>query len=104
MGIESINSIESMGSIPFAVVAAVWLLFAGWGAGRLLKNMLRDRQDFDVSHEIVYLVAGLQIVAMCGVCLGMAGALAGNRSLITWLCFLCSASLKLGGRDCPCNS
>ena len=71
-----------MGSIPFAVVAVAWLLFAGWGAGSLLKNIFRDSQAFDVSHEIVYLVAGLHIVAMSGVCLGMTGALGGSRSLI----------------------
>ena len=71
-----------MGSIPFAVVAVAWLLSAGWGAGRLLKSILGDTQSIDVAHEIVYLVAGLHLVAVCGVCLGMTGLIVGNRSLI----------------------
>ncbi len=82
LGIERVNSIESMGSIPFAIVAVAWLLIAGWGAGRLVKIILRDVQAFDVSCEIVYLVVGLHLVAMCGVSLGMTGVLGGSKSLI----------------------
>ena len=71
-----------MGSIPFAIVAVAWLMFAGWGAGRLLRIILRDVEATDAAHEIVYLVAGLHLVAMCGVCLGIGGALGGSKSLI----------------------
>lgn len=82
LGNERIDSIESMGSIPIAVLAVVWLLFAGWSAGRLLRVMLRDSQVFDVSREIVYVVAGLHLVALFGVSLGMTGLLVGSRTLI----------------------
>ena len=71
-----------MGSIPLAVLAVAWLMFAGWGAGRLLRIILRELEAKNVAHEIIYLVAGLHLVAMCGVCLGIAGALGGSRSLI----------------------
>ncbi len=71
-----------MGSIPFAVLAVAWLMLASWSAGRLLRIVLRDVATMDVAHEIVYLVAGLHLVAMCGVSLGIAGALGGNKSLL----------------------
>ena len=69
MGIEQIPSIESMGSVPLAIAAVAYLLIAGWGAGRLLR-------------VIVFVVAGLHVVGVCGVCLGMTGGLAESRSLI----------------------
>jgi len=67
MAIEQISSIESIGSVPFAILAVVWVLLAGWGAGRILRLFFRDSQVFDGCHEIVFLVAGLHVVAWTGI-------------------------------------
>lgn len=69
-----------MGSVPLAIVAVAYLLVAGWGAGRLLRVFNPFTQKFDISHEIVFVVAGLHVVGVCGVCLGMTGGLAGSRA------------------------
>jgi len=71
-----------MGSVPLAIVAVFYLLVAGWGAGRLLRFFYRSTQGFDISHEIVFVVAGLHVVGVCGVSLGMMGGLAGSRTII----------------------
>jgi len=71
-----------MGSVPLAIVAVFYLLVAGWGAGRLLRFFYRSTQGFNISHEIVFVVAGLHVVGVCGVSLGMMGGLAGSRTII----------------------
>jgi len=71
-----------MGSVPLAIVAVAYLFVAGWGAGRLLRLLCRGAREFDISHEIVFVVAGLHVVGVCGVSLGMMGGLAGSRALI----------------------
>ena len=81
MAIEQISSIESVGSVPIAILAVAWLLLAGWGAGRILRLVFREKQVFDGYHEIVFLVAGLHVVGWMGVCLGMTGALSGSNSV-----------------------
>jgi len=82
VGTERITSLESMGSIPLAIVGVLWLLLAGWSAGKLFAILGRQTLANGIPSEIVALVAGLHLVAMAGVCIGMAGLLNGYRSLI----------------------
>ncbi|MEQ1825439.1 MAG: glycosyltransferase family 39 protein [Pirellula sp.] len=83
MGHEQVNSLESIGSIPGAIASVAWLFLAAWGAGKLLRMLLRDTQGHDeVWQEIVFVIAGLHLIGMCGVCLGMMGLLGESRKLI----------------------
>jgi hypothetical protein len=76
-----------MGSIPLAMIAVILLLAAGWGCGTILKLLFRDSRETSVAQEIVQVVIGLHLLALCGLVLGMTKVLDGPKPLLLVLAF-----------------
>lgn len=82
MGIEQLRSIETIGSIAHAIVAVTLLFAAAWGMGRILRRALCRGDQPTTSHEIAWLVAGMNLLGLIGLCLGCLGLLAERNSLV----------------------
>ncbi len=81
-GIERLPSLESMGSISWAIVGVAFLFIASWGAGLLLRRWLKSACPTGLEYELAYSAAGLTIVAFSGVTIGATAGLPGAFSLL----------------------
>ncbi len=75
--------LESLGSVPFAVVAVVLLLTAAAGLGGLMLPRLAGEGVRRCDVALLQVVVGLNLVGLLGLALGVTGGLASGRSV--WL-------------------
>src|SRR6185369_7350829 len=78
-----IPELESLGSVPWAVGGTALLFAAAMGLGQLILGPAIAHRWRGVDANLVRVVVGLNLLALCGIVLGLPGWLTGVRSM--WL-------------------